>query len=343
MRIAHYSLAYVLRYAGLLDQAQKECDAAVAIDPENYNWRSCSFAFFEAGKTACAMQYLNKDAGSEWSNAVMVSVLMREGRMKEARQAAQKMTANPTWMREFLQGCLNKAPAAEIHRLAEPAQNDLLPEQDSELKYYQGTLLAACGEKKIAYVFLRKAVEQKYCAAAGAAGGSAAGGRSRRCRIPGDCAGGGRVPEEIRGGGREWHVVGSRCDGGAVEIRTHFSRAAQRGRQGPASNRSRSRIYLLLSSWKLHHMGMFADFEQNRWGCSAWGLGARLATALVLAALLSAPNRCRRLLAHRPATKAAVDHYYEPLPQETGAAGLKLMLRRLQTTGRLMQVDGASG
>ena len=34
-----------------------------------------------------------------------------------------------------------------------------------------------------------------------------------------------------------------------------------------------------------------------------------------------------------------VEHYYEPLPQETGAAGLKLMLRRLQTTGRLMQVD----
>ncbi len=34
-----------------------------------------------------------------------------------------------------------------------------------------------------------------------------------------------------------------------------------------------------------------------------------------------------------------VDHYYDPLPQETGAAGLKLMLRRLQTTARLMQVD----
>ena len=31
-----------------------------------------------------------------------------------------------------------------------------------------------------------------------------------------------------------------------------------------------------------------------------------------------------------------VDHYYEPLPQETGAAGLKLMLRKLNTTGRLM-------
>src|SRR6266404_5473094 len=36
--------------------------------------------------------------------------------------------------------------------------------------------------------------------------------------------------------------------------------------------------------------------------------------------------------------KNEADHYYDPLPQETGAAGLKLMLRRLQTTGRLMQV-----
>src|SRR5271165_986338 len=37
--------------------------------------------------------------------------------------------------------------------------------------------------------------------------------------------------------------------------------------------------------------------------------------------------------------ESTTDSYYEPLPQETGAAGLKLMLRRLQTTGRLMQVD----
>ncbi len=34
----------------------------------------------------------------------------------------------------------------------------------------------------------------------------------------------------------------------------------------------------------------------------------------------------------------APDHYYEPLPQETGEAGLKLELRKLATTGRLMQV-----
>jgi LmbE family N-acetylglucosaminyl deacetylase len=38
------------------------------------------------------------------------------------------------------------------------------------------------------------------------------------------------------------------------------------------------------------------------------------------------------------AADRADNHYYEPLPQETGEAGLKLKLRKLGTTGRLMQV-----
>jgi hypothetical protein len=161
---AHYSLAYVSRYAGLLDEAQSECDKALAIDSKNFNWRSCAFAFFEQGKSARAMQYLDLDAGSEWANAVRVSVLMRQGKTVEAQQAAQQMTENSMWLRGVLQGCLNKAPEAEVHRLAELAQNELLPEQDSELKYYQGAVLAACGEKEIAFSFLRKAVAENYCA-----------------------------------------------------------------------------------------------------------------------------------------------------------------------------------
>jgi hypothetical protein len=162
--IAHYSLAYVLRYAGLLDMAQSECDQALAIDSKNYTWRSCSFAFFEQGNTARAIEYLNLDAGSEWSNATLVWVLMRQGKTAEARLAAQRVTDNPTWMRGVAQACLNKAPAIEVHRLAELAQNQLLPEQDPELKYSQGTVLAACGEKEIAFTFLRKAVAENYCA-----------------------------------------------------------------------------------------------------------------------------------------------------------------------------------
>jgi TolB-like protein len=161
---AHYSLAYVLRYVGQLERAQSECQKALAIDPRNYNWRSCAFAFFEQGKDQQAMQYLDLDASSEWSNAVKVSVLMRENKMTEAQKAAEQMTTNPMWMRPLLQACLAKAPAPELRRLAEQAKAELLPEQDSELKYYQGALLAACGETQTASVFLQAAVQGKYCA-----------------------------------------------------------------------------------------------------------------------------------------------------------------------------------
>ncbi len=161
---AHFSLAYVSRYAGRLEEAQRECDKALAIDSKNYLWRSCSTAFFEQGKLTGAIDYLNLDAGSEWSNANLVSVLMRQGKTAEAQQVAKKMTENPTLMGPLLQACLNKAPETEIHRLAELAENQLLPEQDPELKYKQGAELAFCGEKEIAFVFLRKAVSENYCA-----------------------------------------------------------------------------------------------------------------------------------------------------------------------------------
>jgi serine/threonine protein kinase/Tfp pilus assembly protein PilF len=161
---AHYSLAYVLRYAGRLDEAQSECDKALALDSKNYNWRSCAFAFAEAGKTERAMKYLNLDATSEWSNAVRVSVLMRQGKMADAQAAVKQVTDNPTWMRLMVQTCLDKGSATDIHAFAEQSKGELLPKQDPEMKYYQGTLLAACGEKTIAFTFLRQAVAGNYCA-----------------------------------------------------------------------------------------------------------------------------------------------------------------------------------
>jgi serine/threonine protein kinase/lipoprotein NlpI len=162
--MAHYSLGYVLRYAGRLDEAQRECDKALAIDPKNYTWRSCAFAFFEQGKLDRARVYLNLDSGSEWSNATLVWVLLREKKMTEARWAAQQMTENPMWMRGLVQACLNHAPETDLHGMAVAAEKDLLPEQDPESKYFQGTVLANCGEKEIGLRFLRQAVAGNYCA-----------------------------------------------------------------------------------------------------------------------------------------------------------------------------------
>jgi eukaryotic-like serine/threonine-protein kinase len=160
--LAHFSLAYVLRYAGLLDEAQQECNTALATDPGNYNFRSCSFAFFETGDTRRALDFLAVDPGSEWSNAQRPSILLRDGKVGEARRALQAVGDNPTWMKSFLESCLD-GQTAQAARLAAEAETSLLPEQDSELKYYQGSLMAYCGQREIALQFLRRAVEQHYC------------------------------------------------------------------------------------------------------------------------------------------------------------------------------------
>jgi LmbE family N-acetylglucosaminyl deacetylase len=83
-------------------------------------------------------------------------------------------------------------------------------------------------------------------------------------------------------------------------------------------------------------MVMFAMRKKFEFG---WVCG-RLATAMLLFALAtSAAISAAAQTREKTEADHKIDHYYEPLPQETGAAGLKLMLRRLQTTARLMQVD----
>jgi len=69
-----------------------------------------------------------------------------------------------------------------------------------------------------------------------------------------------------------------------------------------------------------------------------------LATVLVVLAASSSIFFCagqkdETTAAGKQAADHAVDHYYDPLSQDTGETGLKMTLRKLQTTGRLMQVD----
>ena len=163
---AHFTLAYVLRYAGLLGESARECDVALGLDPANFYFRSCTFAFAEMGQTQRAADYLHLDAGSDFSLSVMPSVLLRAGRVDEARQSLSKMPDNPAWYLGLLQACLESRPEAEIGRLVGQLGPELMAERDPEMKYYQGSLLAWCGQRDAALGLLRSAVDQNYCATA---------------------------------------------------------------------------------------------------------------------------------------------------------------------------------
>ena len=91
-------------------------------------------------------------------------------------------------------------------------------------------------------------------------------------------------------------------------------------------------------------MGMLETIRKFGWGLlrNAHGPAIRLVSLAILTSVVALAQQTAPSASEakdeRTANRA-VEHYYEPLPQETGAAGLKLMLRKLQTTGRLMQVD----
>jgi len=160
---AHYTLGYVLRYAGMLEEATRECDAALALDRDNYLFRSCAWPFMELSQTKRALEFVRLDAGSEWANYVMPSLLLREGKVAEARDALKRMSATPHYHRDLLQACL-VGPASELDRIAHEDETGQPTDPDPELSYYQGSILAYCGKKEAALHMLQNAVEANYCA-----------------------------------------------------------------------------------------------------------------------------------------------------------------------------------
>jgi hypothetical protein len=148
----------------MLEQSTNECNTALALDPGNYTFRTCAWAFMELGKTARARDFVRLDAGSEWAAYVTPSILLREGKIEEAREAVKRMPTAPRYRRDLLEACLQLRPAADLDRMAQEAETNLPSEPDPETWYYQGAIFAYCGKKQAALHLLQAAVEQNYCA-----------------------------------------------------------------------------------------------------------------------------------------------------------------------------------
>ena len=161
---AHFVMSVVDRYVGMLEQSTNECNTALTLDPGNYTFRSCAWAFMELGKTERARDFVRLDAGSEWAAYVTPSLLLREGKIPEARDAVKHMPSTPRYHRDLLEACLQLRPATDLDRMAQEAETSLPTEPDPETWYYQGSIFAFCGKKQAALHLLESAVEQNYCA-----------------------------------------------------------------------------------------------------------------------------------------------------------------------------------
>ena len=161
---AHFALSYVLRYAGMLEQATQECNAARVLDPGNYNFRSCAWTFLELGKTDRAMDYIHLDAGSEWAAWVTPYVHLAAGNVAQARESVKSVAKAPAYHRELLVACTQAQRPADMDRIVRQEEASVMTEPDPEQWYHVGALMAYCGQKDAALRLLKDAVQQNYCA-----------------------------------------------------------------------------------------------------------------------------------------------------------------------------------
>jgi len=160
----HFTLGHVQRYAGMLEESARQCDTALTLAPGNYSFRSCAWAFMELGRFERARDFIQLDAGSEWANYATPSLLLREGRIAEAREAVKHMASAPHYRRDLMEACLGLRPSSELDRMAHEAETDGPSDPDPENSYYRGALFAYAGKKGAAFHLLKTAIEQNYCA-----------------------------------------------------------------------------------------------------------------------------------------------------------------------------------
>ena len=161
---AHFALSYVLRYAGLLEQATQECNQARELDPGNFNFRSCAWAFLEMNQTDRAMDFVHLDAGSEWASWVTPYVYLGAGDLADARASAKLTSKGPTYHRELMEACTAVQPPSDMAKIVREAESAVVTQPDPEAWYHVGALMAYCGQKEPALRLLKLAVQQNYCA-----------------------------------------------------------------------------------------------------------------------------------------------------------------------------------
>ncbi len=156
---AHFAMGYLLRYAGLLEESAQECDRAVALDPSNREWRSCSTAFLRMGNFKRAEDFLRLDAGSEFSRDLEVDILLSQGKVAQAAEAVPPVfEVQRSALAAF--AARRNQEVAVITRQAMPA---MLARRDPEQKFGDAGWIAYVGEREAALQLVRKAVEQNFC------------------------------------------------------------------------------------------------------------------------------------------------------------------------------------
>ena len=161
--LAHFALGYVLRYGGAMEESARECEVALSLDSGNFGLRSCAFTFDELGNYARAMDFLQLDAGSEWASDNITRHYMRDGKLAQAKEIAEKFKDSG---RSFpmMRACLENPSSADATTLTRQKAATILAVPDPEPHYVVAADVLFCGQKDLALQLLKSSIAGHFCA-----------------------------------------------------------------------------------------------------------------------------------------------------------------------------------
>jgi tetratricopeptide (TPR) repeat protein len=164
---AHFALGYVLRYGGAVEESARECEAAFSLDSGNFGLRSCAFTFDQLGKHARAMDFLQLDAGSEWASSNIMQQYIRDGKLAQAKEIAEKFKDSRDFSFRMMAACLENPSSAAAAALIRENVAAQLASPDPEPRYIFAANVLFCGQRDLAVQLLKSSIAGHYCAYTG--------------------------------------------------------------------------------------------------------------------------------------------------------------------------------
>jgi tetratricopeptide (TPR) repeat protein len=161
---AHFTLSYVLRYAGLLHDAARECNEALRLDPGNYQFRSCTSVFEALEQFDRARAFLQLDAGSEWSTNVEAHVLLREGKTQAALEWLHRLPDSTFFHTRALEACYSKPRPPGSEQIIDQAEKDTLAFKDPEPRFSFAVHYNACRGNALSVRLMKSVIADGFCA-----------------------------------------------------------------------------------------------------------------------------------------------------------------------------------
>jgi len=155
----HLVFSEVLRAAGALEEAERECEATHQLDPDLYTG-PCYVLYIHIGNLAKARQEIERSPG-DFSTMMMGQVLLREGRINEALPKLKLIPGGKNY--ELIRDCWPNSSTSKCAETARESEASFRIIPFTDAWYFGAAIQAFVGKKDAAVRLLRAASEHGLC------------------------------------------------------------------------------------------------------------------------------------------------------------------------------------